>query len=523
MVDFTHIPSKSGCYLYYDSQNIIIYIGKAKNLKKRVSQYFVKNQEQQKTIELVKHIHRIDFVITDSEVEALLLESRLIKKHKPKYNLVLKENERYAYIKITDEEYPRIITARKKDAKGEYFGPFISGYQRILTLKTLNRVFELKTCIRDCIKPGLQYQIGQCSCPKATGISKSEYAKRIQIVKKVLKGQVKPVIEKLQEEMMFFASKKQYEYAKLRRDQIQAIEQLGEKQKIETHREFDQDIIGCSYDGKQISYFIFRIIQGTIHQKQTYCVIMSEDIQQTHEQFFMQHYDEKIPPKQICISDNINVDVEILSSALSQKTSYTVTFHIPKRGDLAGLVSLAQTNADYLLAKENPQLIELKKVIHLPFIPKNIECYDISNLKNEYIVGAKVHFLDGKPQKNLYRKYKIRWTKTQNDFAAMYEVLIRRFKRVDTEPLPQLIVIDGGKGQLQMALKAAKHVGVHVPMIGLAKQEEEIHFPANIKPLQTNKNNTKNEGIRLLIQIRDETHRFVLAYHKKLRDSQFTK
>ncbi len=523
MIPISKLPSKPGCYLYYSQNNKVIYVGKAKNLQKRVKQYFQRNIDNQKTKELVKRIHNIDYVVTDSEVEALLLESRLIKQYKPKYNLDLKENERYAYIQITDETYPRLITARRKTSRGEYFGPFISSYNRVLTIKTLNRVFELMTCKKSCTqKPGLQNQIGLCSCPYLQNISQEEYASRIKRVKQVLKGDTISLKEQLRKEMKQFASQKQFEYAKLRRDQLEAIESLEESQKVDASKEFDQDIIGVSINEDTCCYFIFTVVKGIMQQKETVEITQTVDDQKTlNQQFLVQYYEKRIPPKQICVSQDFcdEHDMTLIQEVLSKKTPYTVSIHVPKRGDLLKLVHLATKNADYALAKENPVLVEVKELLTLPQLPVNIECYDISNLKNQYIVGAKIHFQNAQPCKSLYRKYKIRSIDIQNDFAAMYEVLYRRLKRHTQEMLPQLIVIDGGKGQLQMALKAAKDVGVSVPMIGLAKKDEEIYFPGLSKPLKTQGLTSKHAGVKLLIRIRDETHRFVIAYHRKLRET----
>ena len=522
-IDLSTIPSKPGCYLYQDSRKNIIYVGKAKNLKKRVSQYFQKQHEDSKTQTLVKNIVKIDFIITDSEIEALLLESRLIKQYKPKFNIDLKENERYAYIKLTDEQYPRLVSARRKTGKGDYFGPFISGYNRVLTIKAVNQVFELKTCKGSSKQPCFNSYIGLCSCPQALGISQTEYSKRLTQVKKVLKGNTHQVIEQLQVEMNQFANSQQFEYAKIRRDQVQALESLQERQKVETNKEFDQDIIGHSFDGKKIGYFVFNIEQGTLKKRDQYTIDLPEnmDLQEAHQQFIMQYYGKKVVPKRVIISQNFIAEKDLVQEALSKSSQYKVELFEPKIGDTKQLLDLASANADYLLAKEHPILIELKDKLKLPSLPVDIECYDISNLRDEYIVGAKVHFTNAQPNKNLYRKYRVRWTKTQNDFASMYEVLKRRLNHAiaGDEPLPNLIVIDGGRGQLNAALQAAKELHIKVPMIGLAKQEEEIYFPGLSKPLNTHNNKNREESIRLLMRIRDETHRFVINYHRKLRDT----
>jgi len=526
-INLTTVPTKPGCYLYKNKQKKIIYIGKAKNLKKRVTSYFkLDHADSLKTQELVKHIDSVDFIITTSEVEALLLESRLIKQYKPKYNVDLKHNERYAYLKLTEEEYPRLITARKKTTRGEYFGPFSSGYNRILTLKTLNEVFALKTC-KNSKERCFNSYIGLCSCPQFFDISKADYKKRLDQTRKVLKGKTSEVTKSLHDEMKQFAKSQKFELAKKRRDQIDAIESLQERQKVELHKEFDQDVIGYSYSAEKAVYFIFEIERGTIHKRHQYEINLDEKIElsKVNQEVIMQHYGEKQPPKQIVLNEHFFDEhtSELVGDALSQSTPYGVELRIPKKGDIKKLLDLANENADLAFAKEQPVLLELKKVLQLPTVPLNMECYDISNLRDEYIVGAKIQFTNGVPNKSLYRKYRIKWQTKQNDFAAMYEVIKRRLYRVKIgeEKAPDLIIIDGGRGQLNAALDARKEYGLSVPIISLAKREEEIYFPGIKKPLNTKNNKAKSAAIRLLIQMRDEVHRFVINYHRKLRDNQF--
>jgi excinuclease ABC subunit C len=511
--------------LYKNSSQKIIYIGKAKQLKKRVSSYFSKSHDDLKTQELVKQIVSVDVIITDSEAEALLLESKLIKQYKPKYNIELRDTDRYAYLKLTEDEFPRLVTARRKTSGGEYFGPFVSGYNRVLTLKTLNQVFGLKTCKGAVTKPCFNYHIGLCSCPTAVGMSHAEYNTRVANVRRCLKGNVSDVVAQLQTQMKQYALKQKFELAKQTRDQIAALDSLQDRQKVDLDKSYDQDVIGFASDGSRVVYFVFNIVKGTMHKREQFEISIPEyqTIFDVHESFVAQYYDDRVAPKSILLSDGFLSDSQqkLLSQALSKNTPYTVSFSIPKRGDNVSLVQLAITNAEYQLAGEMPELLQLKEFLKLPTVPFNMECYDISNLRDSHIVGAKVHFTYGKPNKDLYRKYKIRWTDTQNDFASLYEVLKRRFRHAVSgdEPLPDLIVIDGGKGQLGAAIQAMKESNVFVPMISLAKREEEIYFPGKSRPINTKKNKARHQGVRLLQAIRDETHRFVISYHRKLRDS----
>jgi excinuclease ABC subunit C len=534
VIDVSKIPHKPGVYIHKSVDRKILYIGKAKDLRKRVSQYFSKDHtESPKTQELVKQIQDTEIIVTDTEVEALLLESRLIKQYKPKYNIDLKHNERYAYLKFTDETYPRLITIRRKTDKGEYFGPFVSGYQRVLIQKTLNDIFALKTC-KNTTERCFNSHIGLCSCPQYFGISQIEYAQKIKRVKQVLKGETKKVIAELTQEMQEFAKRAQFEFAKQRRDQIHAIEQLSQTQKIELHKEFDQDVIGIFvlYNGEtkiatKVSYFIFEISKGTIHKRHQYDISLEKSIDslaKINQEVLLQHYQQNQVPKQILINEGfLDADsFEMTELALCQGLPYTVELKIPRIGDMKKILELANENAG-LAYGENPTLLELAKILQLPTIPLHIECYDISNLRDEYIVGAKIQFTNGEPHKDEYRKYRIKWQSGQNDFAAMYEVLKRRLSHIKLgeEKAPDLIVIDGGRGQLNAALDARREFGLSIPMIGLAKQEEEIYFPGRSKPLNTQNNKDKSPAIRLLQRIRDETHRFVISYHRKLRDGQF--
>lgn len=517
MVDISHIPKKPGCYFFRNSSKKILYIGKAKNLYNRVSSYFKKEVDRPKTEELVKHIHSVEFVITDSEIEALLLESRLIKQYKPKYNIDLKHNERYAYIKVTNETYPRIITARKKRGDGVYFGPFISGYNRVLTIKTLNQVFALKTCKGVSKKPCFNSHIGLCSCPDHFGITPQEYKQRIAQAITVLKGNTNEVVHTLESEMKHFAKTQSFELAKQRRDQIKALEDLEHRQKIESDKEFDQDVVGVASSQDTISIFIFCIEKGIMNKKEHFTFSQSQN---PIEEFLMQYYEDRTPPKQIIIEDDLCDAYELISQALSTKVSYAVTFVHPKIGQNRQLLDLATQNAYYNLEGFTPGLYELQKILELPTLPKVIECYDISNLRDSYIVGAKVQLTNGEFDKKNYRRYRIKWQTTQNDFLAMYEVLKRRLRPVYElkEDPPNILVIDGGPGQLSSARRALVEYNLSIPIISLSKKEETIHFPTSKKPISTSHNQAKNEGIRLLIKARDEVHRYVISYHRTIRD-----
>ncbi|HLP79133.1 MAG TPA: excinuclease ABC subunit UvrC [Acidobacteriota bacterium] len=518
------LPTKPGCYHYFDSESKLIYIGKAKNLRKRVSSYFQKDHLDVKTQQLVKNVAKIDIIITDSEIEALLLEAKLIKQYKPKYNVDLKHNERYAYLKVTNEPFSRLVTARKKEEDGKHYGPFVEGKSRALTLKVLNETFQLRTCNTMPKTVCLNYHIGLCSGPCEGKISADEYHQRVVRAQKFLKGDVTELESQLTSEMKKFAQEQNFELAKQRRDQLMAIKSLEERQKVDTLKEYDQDVIAVSSDANQQVYFIFTIIRGTVNRKEEFTVPLSTEPQKANEEFIMQYYDRKQAPKEIIVPDGFvsEEDMELISQALSLQLPYKVTICTPKQGEKKKLLELATTNADYAVAGESPALLKLKEFLKLPTIPSEIECYDISNLGNDYIVGAKIHFTNGEPNKAMYRRFRIKWAGSQNDFASMYEVIKRRFLAVKlgNDQLPNLVVIDGGKGQLGAALDALRELELKVPIIALAKREEEIFFPGLSRPMKTNNNASRDAGIRLLQRIRDETHRFVISYHRHLRDTK---
>jgi excinuclease ABC subunit C len=520
MLSLDHVPHKPGCYLYKDAQGTIIYIGKAKDLKKRVRSYFQKDHTHVKTQALVDSITRVEYIITSSELEALLLESRLIKQHTPKYNIDLKHNQRYAYLKVTDEEVPRLLSVRKKTTDGTYFGPFVDGFSRALTQKTLNEAFGLRTCKVLPKTVCLQYHIGLCSGPCEGKVTRSEYQERVQQAKRYLKGDIQALLEQLSKEMQVFSAAQQFELAKMRRDQIQALKMLIQKQQVDLSKEFDQDFVSVSATQTQACYVVMPIIKGVMQQKAQYTIDLHTDLLSANEQFILRYYEDKIPPKEIILPSDFVEDVSLMQDVLSTKTPYKIQITLPQKGDKQQLLALAQTNADYGLSAQNSVLIALKERLHLSTIPQEIECYDISNLGDDYIVGAKIHFSAGKPNKDMYRRYRIRWHTGQNDFLAMYEVIKRRFMRVASkeEAAPDLVVIDGGKGQLMHAMKAMQELGLKIPTISLAKKEEEIFFPGLSKSLKTTKD--KDIAIRLLMQIRDETHRFVISYHRHLRDGK---
>jgi len=517
-VDYSSIPKSPGCYIYKDVDGIIIYIGKAKNLVNRIRSYFSSPEQQSvKTKHLVSRINNIEWIVVDTEVEALLLENNLIKKHSPKYNIDLKDNKRYAYIKITDETFPRILSTRKVTKDGTYFGPYTDGYQRIQLIRTAVSIFKLRVCKTLPKHACLNYHIGICTAPCIKNVTKEEYAEQVKKAKEFLKGDVEETTKQLIIEMSEYSKKLQFEKALERKHQIEAINRIFEQQKVERIERYDQDVIAFVKHNEQIIIDIITISKGIINGKSEYKLEYSEDV---FEEFLKRYYSARTIPREIIINVKFyeeESDKEVLEEYLSKLRNGPVSIMIPERGEKRGLIELAEKNAVMNL-EENKTLKELREALTLSEYPKIIECFDISNLGYEHIVAGMTRFIDGRKDKSGYRKFKIKSTVgKQDDFAAMGEVVYRRYKRLKNErtEYPNLIIIDGGPGQLNMALRSLKHLGLKIPIISIAKREEEIYIPNEKEPLKFDKN---SKMMLLLREIRDSVHDFVLGYNKKRRE-----
>ncbi len=522
--DLSTLPKNPGCYLYKDESGTIIYIGKAKNLLNRVRSYFSNSdQHSVKTKHLVNRIRFIDWIVVDSEMEALLLENNLIKKHYPKYNIDLKDNKRYAYIKITGESFPRILTTRKVSKDGIYFGPYTDGYQRVQLIRTAVSIFKLRTCNTMPKHACLNFHIGICSAPCIKEISKEDYLKQVEEAKEFLKGNVAFTKKRLQEEMKEYSKKLLFEKALERKKQLEAIDGIFEKQNVERIEKFDQDVIAFVKHNEEVIVDIFTIARGVIMGKQEYHLEYSEEV---YEEFIKRYYSGRQIPREIIINAQVFITAEdltgeknksIIEEFLATLRNGPVSIIIPERGEKKSLIELAEKNAVMNL-EENKTLRELQEALNLSGYPKVIECFDISNLGSEHIVAAMTRFIDGRKDRSGYRKFKIQSTAgKQDDFAAMGEVVYRRYKRLKNErsEYPDLIIIDGGLGHLNMALRSLKHLGLKIPIIALAKQEEEIYTPNDKVPLKFDKN---SKMMLLLREIRDSVHDFVLGYNKKRRE-----
>ncbi|WP_288660405.1 excinuclease ABC subunit UvrC [uncultured Methanobrevibacter sp.] len=519
-----NLPKKPGVYIMRDANDEIIYIGKAKNLINRVRSYFREKLDRPKTQILMSHFDSLEYIVTNSEKEALILEATLIKKHRPRYNVQLKDDKRYPYVKITNEKYPRLIITRNITKNGIYYGPFTDVTSVKKTVKFLKSLFKIRTC-RNMDGPCLNSQIDLCYAPCSGEISKEEYDEIINKIDLFFQGKYSVIVKNLKKEMAEAAENEQFEKAAVLRDQITSIEEIMEKQFVDlVDDDLDQDVIAIAPNDNEVVVIIMPIRNGKIVGRDDF--LMSGSQYESNSEilfaFIQQYYGfNRHIPKQILLNEPID-DTELLEEWLSDLRGNKVYIKVPMKGVKLRLINMAQKNAEIIKhqkkAMEN-SLIELKKYLKLDKLPRIIEGYDISNISGKFAVGSKVSFKDAKPNKKKYKRFKIE-TPGPNDFAMMKELLTRRLKMIDTDEEPDLIVIDGGKGQLGMACEVLDELNLaHIPIIGLAKEFEEIYIPNSKRPIIIPKN---NKALHLLQQVRDESHRFAITYHRKLRSDNIS-
>lgn len=516
------IPKKPGCYLYKDSHGFVIYVGKAKLLSNRVRSYFNLNLQDPKTKLLVSKIRDVEFIITGSEVEALLLEQSLIHKYNPKFNIDLKGSIRYAYIKITNELFPRILTSRSVDQSGKFFGPYTDGSIRRQVINTLISLFKIRTCVKLPKKVCLQYHIGNCLGPCEEFVSRDIYQKNINNAIRLLKGETKDLIEELKGSMIKASKERMYELAKMYRDQVNSLENIASRQRIDQAKSHDQDVIQWIQKDKKIYFQVFNIISGVVASRHSF----SFDFYQGVVEDFINHfYSVHFIPSEIVLPENIKNEpliLKYLQETKRQKFSFNylskVEISVPKKGIKKELLDLVSENL-MVSSGSVPGVIALQKKLRLSRAPSLIDFFDISNLKNTAIVGACIQLKDNQFHKSGYRKFIIKTTKTQDDFMSMEESVYRRYSAILEEGgiLPDLIVIDGGRGQLSAGIKALARLELAIPIISLAKREEEIYVPGTPSPFKLDK---YDQGIQMLIKGRNEVHRFVLSFNRKRRKKE---
>jgi len=518
-----HVPTNPGIYLMKDSDEKIIYIGKAKNLKNRVKSYFNKNQNY-KTQKLVQKISDIEFVLTDNESEAFLLESNMIKKYRPRFNIELKDQQRYTYLRITDEQYPRLLVARRTRGgkflgKGKTFGPFTQGSSKLLTIGTLRKAFQIRICKTLPKKVCLEYHLGNCEGPCEFKDAQDMYSDHVASLEDVLKGknQTKIFTKKLEEEMHQAAKLQQFERAKDIRDTLVRLGSLQTKQKMEYVENSDEEYFGIGIQEHSATVMNFRMINGVIRDSDKFFFDLVGD--NSFSNFLFQYYSTHKIPKFILVSE-LPENQKLLESLLSEQSGFNVQILVPTKGKKKDIIDLILKNIDLVHSKGgNPGLVELKEILNLPVLPNVIECFDISNHGTDFAVGSMSRFVDGIPDKSGYRKFKIKTVSGRDDFAMIGEIIKRRYYRLleENSELPDLIVIDGGKGQLNTALKSLLSLGLRLPCISLAKENEEVYVPKNKNPIIIPKNKS---SLKILQYLRDETHRFGVAYNRTIRRNQ---
>jgi excinuclease ABC subunit C len=520
------IPDSPGCYLMKDSSGKIIYVGKAKNLKSRVASYFSKSSDlNDKTRMLVSEIASIDFVITDNEAEALVLESNLVKEHYPKYNIDLKDNEKFTYIRITNEPFPRMLLERKGRGKrarkpGRLFGPFTSGSANVLVATTLRKAFKMRICKVLPKRKCLQYDLGFCSAPCIGKISEDEYAKSARELSEVLSGRqpLGRVLAEMEKEMKNASSSTNFERAMQLRDSISKLEGLQIRQKMELSDLADEDFIAMHEENGRALVQIFKVVRGVVRDRKKYefSIVGAED---ALAGFITRYYSEGSVPRYVFIEREIS-GKSAIESFLSSRRGAPAEIRVPEIGDKRKLLELLKKNIySEVAGHAEPALVSLREKLSLPTIPMTIEAFDISNLFGTNIVGSMVQFSNGKPNKQNYRKFKLRGVSSQDDFASMREVVLRRYMHLKGEgsKFPDLILIDGGLGQLNAALSALREAGVEIPCVSLAKEEEEIYHPERMLPIRLPRSDA---GLKVLMHARDEAHRFVISYHRLLRRNE---
>lgn len=520
------LPDQPGCYLMKDQQGTIIYVGKAKVLKNRVRSYFTGSHEG-KTQRLVAEIVDFEYIVTSSDLEALILELNLIKLHDPKYNVLLTDDKTYPYLKITNEKHPRLLVVRKvKKDKAKYFGPYPNGYAAHETKKLLDRMFPLRKCATMPAQVCLYYHIGQCMAPCVKEVPQATYDEVIGKMTKFLSGGQDEIKGELTQKMMDAAEKLEFERAKELRDQIAHIDTIMEKQKITSGDVANRDVFGYAVDKGWMCVQVFFVRQGKVIERDVSLFPIHQDPEEELLTFIGRFYEkpEHLKPKEILVPSV--VDSAILQQLLAVKVIE------PKRGHKKELVEMAMKNA-HIGIQEKFQLMErqeertvgaceeIGEALHIP-TPLHIEAFDNSHIHGVDGVSAMVVFIDGKPAKKQYRKYKHQHVAAHDDYGAMAEVIRRRYRRVlkDGLPIPQLIVIDGGKGQMQVARDVLEHeLGLSIPIAGLAKDDKhktaQLLFgdPAEVVPLKRT-----SDGFYLLQRIQDEVHRFAITFLRQTHE-----
>lgn len=518
------LPDKTGVYIMKDARDNVIYVGKSISLKKRVKSYFKEYHDSPKTKVMMGQFKSLEYIITDTEKEALILEANLIKKYRPTYNVRLKDDKRYPYIKITRENFPRILITRNISGDGShYFGPFTDAGSVKKTVKFVKSLFKIRDCKR-MDGPCLNSQIDLCHAPCAGEISKKDYKKLIDNIDLFFQGKYSQVMATLDKEMIEAAENHEFERAAVIRDQIESIKDVMERQNVAFNNNTDQDIIAGSYDQKIACMVVFSVREGKITGKEDFLMAGVENTnpEDVLSAFIKQYYSNpRYVPGEIILQYTIK-EQNLVEDWLSDMREEPVEITVPHDGVKFKLIRMASKNADIIKNQKkqvNNALLDLKKYLKLPKIPQNIEGFDVSNISGKSAVGSMVSFQNAVPKKSRYRKYRLE-TPGPDDYGMMRELLTRRYEKLvrEKEDHPQLILVDGGKGQLKIAVEVLNSLNLNdIPVIGLAKEFEHIFIPQINEPIILPRN---SQALFLLQRIRDEAHRFAVSYHRTIRSKQ---
>lgn len=539
----SNLPPKPGVYQFFNDKKKVIYVGKANNLRSRVKSYFHSKNPNAKTEALVSKIADLELVVTDSELEALVLENNLIKELKPRYNVNLKDDKSFPFIKVTNEPYPRIFSTRRVIRDGsKYFGPYTSVKNMKAALRMISQVFKIRSCKFDIneatiakkkFKVCLDYHIKKCDGPCEGLVSQQDYNDMVGEVVKVIRGRTDDLIKDLDRKMKSASVNMEFEKAAEIRDKIDQLRIISSKQKVVSNDFEDRDVISIAFEDKDSACSVFNIRGGKlVGKKQLHLSLRGgEELEEIYSSAIKFYYGDHVEiPKEILIEVE-PLEKELLEEWLNQRAERKVKIFIPQRGELKALVSMCKENANLQL--KEIQLQKMKKEGNVPFalsalqrdlrlkvLPRRIECFDISNIQGSDSVASMVVFVDGKPKKSEYKKFIIKEVDGPDDFASMQEVIRRRYTRLleNKDPLPELIMVDGGKGQLSSAIEILDSLGIkQYNIIGLAKRLEEVFFPENSEPESIPKTSS---GLKLLQQIRDEAHRFAITFHRQRRSKR---
>lgn len=544
-------PTQSGVYLMKNQQEKIIYVGKAKNLRSRVKSYLLESKDHSaKTIALIRNIFSIEYLLTKTEVEAFLLEASLIKKHRPKYNIRLKDDKTYPYIQLSwAADYPRLYLSRKVKKDGSlYFGPYTSGSAVFGTIRFLNRIFKIRDCndhmFKSRVRPCLTFQIGRCTAPCVAYITKEAYRDDVESAKDFLKGRSKKLVKDLEKRMLGAADEEKFEVAAKLRDSLFSIKNILAKQVvINDTSDKDQDVISFFGDERGVLIEMIHVRSGRVIGNRPHFISTinplssNEDPREWLASFLNQYYEDNFVPDEVLLGVDLGGDIHrLLEDVLKTRVDHAVSVRFATDTKGHDLVEMANQNAKAHFEKQLSQdeekkkgLDEIQAKLHLTKRPHRIECFDISHFQGSQTVASQVVFEDGVPSKDHYRRYKIKTVEGVDDFKSMYEVLKRRFEHTEYDE-PDLLVVDGGKGQLAQAVKILQEIDkTHIPVVGLAKARTETNFqdkdiaateerfflPGRSNPVVFK---TNTEAFQILTGVRDEAHRFAITFHRNLRD-----